>query len=83
MLRYSASNIIGVADVELSSCFAFQYVNKVRQDVNFSGLIGSWGGIRTPDQVVNSHPLCRLSYPGISSSRGISATLRPPFRTDD
>jgi hypothetical protein len=26
--------------------------------------IGSWGGIRTPDQVVNSHPLCLLSYPG-------------------
>ncbi len=27
-------------------------------------IAGSWGGIRTPDQVVNSHPLCRLSYPG-------------------
>jgi hypothetical protein len=26
---------------------------------------GSWGGTRTPDQVVNSHPLCRLSYPGL------------------
>jgi hypothetical protein len=25
---------------------------------------GSRGGIRTPDMVVNSHPLCRLSYPG-------------------
>ena len=28
-------------------------------------IIGSWEGIRTPDQVVNSHPLCQLSYPGI------------------
>ncbi len=26
---------------------------------------GSRGGIRTPDRVVNSHLLCRLSYPGI------------------
>ncbi len=26
---------------------------------------GSRGGTRTPDQVVNSHPLYRLSYPGI------------------
>ena len=25
---------------------------------------GSRGGIRTPDRVVNSHLLCRLSYPG-------------------
>ena len=25
---------------------------------------GSRGGIRTPDMVVNSHPLCQLSYPG-------------------
>ena len=29
-------------------------------------LAGSRGGIRTPDRVVNSHLLCRLSYPGIS-----------------
>ena len=28
------------------------------------GVTGSRGGIRTPDMVVNSHPLCRLSYPG-------------------
>ncbi len=27
-------------------------------------MTGSRGGIRTPDMVVNSHPLCRLSYPG-------------------
>ena len=26
---------------------------------------GSGGGTRTPDQVVNSHPLCQLSYAGI------------------
>lgn len=26
--------------------------------------IGSWGGTRTPDPVVNSHLLYRLSYPG-------------------
>jgi hypothetical protein len=26
--------------------------------------IGSRGGIRTPDRVVNSHLLCQLSYPG-------------------
>ncbi len=28
--------------------------------------VGSQGGIRTPDMVVNSHPLCQLSYLGIS-----------------
>ena len=28
-------------------------------------MVGSRGGIRTPDRVVNSHLLCRLSYPGI------------------
>ena len=27
--------------------------------------IGSPGGIRTPDTVVNSHLLCRLSYRGV------------------
>jgi hypothetical protein len=30
--------------------------------------IGSRGGIRTPDRVVNSHLLCRLSYPGTGIS---------------
>ena len=33
------------------------------QTFSFSG---SQGGIRTPDMVVNSHPLCRLSYLGRS-----------------
>jgi hypothetical protein len=28
-------------------------------------MVGSRGGIRTPDRVVNSHLLCQLSYPGI------------------
>ena len=28
---------------------------------------GSRGGIRTPDRVVNSHLLCQLSYPGMST----------------
>ncbi len=26
--------------------------------------LGSGGGIRTPDLVINSHPLCQLSYAG-------------------
>jgi hypothetical protein len=30
---------------------------------------GSQGGIRTPDMVVNSHPLCQLSYLGIVSNK--------------
>ncbi len=29
-----------------------------------AGLWSSGGGTRTPNLVVNSHPLCRLSYPG-------------------
>ncbi len=27
-------------------------------------IIGSGGEIRTPDMVINSHPLCQLSYAG-------------------
>lgn len=30
---------------------------------------GSPGGIRTPDRVINSHLLCRLSYRGILKER--------------
>jgi hypothetical protein len=39
---------------------------------------GSRGGIRTPDRVVNSHLLCRLSYPGISKDSAADE-LRQPF----
>ena len=31
-------------------------------------IAGSRGGIRTPDKMINSHPLCQLSYPGMVSS---------------
>lgn len=27
-------------------------------------IFGSGGGARTPDLVINSHPLCQLSYSG-------------------
>ncbi len=37
-------------------------------------LTGSRGGIRTPDMVVNSHPLCQLSYPG-------NTIIIPPNKT--
>ena len=36
---------------------------------------GSRGGIRTPDQVVNGHPLCQLSYPGMEPMTGIEPAL--------
>ena len=41
-----------------------QIYTKIPATLETLDYIGSWGGIRTPDQVVNSHPLCRLSYPG-------------------
>ena len=41
------------------------YIGKKRfASLRTIAFVGSWGEIRTPDQVVNSHPLCQLSYPG-------------------
>ena len=50
-------------------------------------VIGSGGGTRTPDKVVNSHPLCRLSYSGISISvrllRGAPLSRAPLRKISD
>jgi hypothetical protein len=61
MLRDSTGKIICVANVKLRGRLTLQDVHKI-----WHWEIGSRGGIRTPDRVVNSHLLCRLSYPGVA-----------------
>ncbi len=64
MLEYPSGEIICMADV-ISGCgFTSKYIY---EECHFAE-DGSRGGIRTPDRVVNSHLLCRLSYPGISTN---------------
>jgi hypothetical protein len=53
-----------MTDIVTTGCFAVQNVDEERHRLKTPRKVGSRGGIRTPDRVVNSHLLCRLSYPG-------------------
>jgi hypothetical protein len=64
MLGSPSGDVIRMADVILTGCFTAQNINEKRHLLDDPPRSGSRGGIRTPDRVVNSHLLCRLSYPG-------------------
>jgi hypothetical protein len=77
VLREPPAKVVGVTDIVAAGCITAQNIDEERHRLNDPRRIGSRGGIRTPDRVVNSHLLCRLSYPGTSAHNN-SIQLRNP-----
>ena len=90
MLPQAAEEIASMAAIEPSSTFTLQNVGPIRhQDLEMRrGLIkiktkplfltGSPSRTRTYNLVVNSHPLCRLSYRGAFDFLSYEFTLYLP-----
>ncbi len=66
MLGGPSTDVIRMADVIVAGTFTAQDVDEEVHRLKTPRKVGSRGGIRTPDRVVNSHLLCQLSYPGTS-----------------